>query len=73
MKENTLIFLLYFSIELKITELQHLNDNYKGSAKSYNKLECTKSGILERNFHITKLDRKVKEANQEHSELLLLR
>ncbi|KAK9199582.1 hypothetical protein WN944_014774 [Citrus x changshan-huyou] len=64
-------------MELKIAELQYLNDNCKGFAESCEKLsselEGARSGIVERNFRIAELERKVKEAEQEHLELLLLR
>ena len=77
MKESASILRSYFSIELKIAELQFSNDNYKGFAKSCKKLsselEGAISGIVERNFRIAELERKVKEAEQEHLELLLLR
>lgn len=47
-------------------ELQHLNDDYKGSEESYkrlsSKLEGAKAGIVEKNFLNTELERKVKEA-----------
>ncbi|GAY58852.1 hypothetical protein CUMW_189970 [Citrus unshiu] len=68
---------LVFSTKLKIAELQRLNDNCTGFAESCKKLsselEGARSGIMERNFRITELERKVKEVEQEHSELLILR
>lgn len=76
MKESASILHLYFSMELKIAELQYLNDNCKGFAESCKKLsselEGARSGIVERNFRIAELE-KVKEAEHEHSKLLLLR
>lgn len=54
-----------------------MNNDYKGSIESYKKLsskfECAKFRIVERNFWIVELERKVKEAEQKHSELLILR
>lgn len=77
MKESSSILCSYFNIELNIVELQHLNDNCKGFADSRKKLsselEGARSVIVERNFRIAELERKFKEAEQEHSELLLLR
>lgn len=37
-KESSLILCSYFSMELKVGELQRLNDNYKGFAESCKKL-----------------------------------
>lgn len=54
-----------------------MNDNYKGFAESCKKLsfelECAKFSIVERNFQIAELEKKVKEAEHEHFELLFLR
>ena len=77
MKESASILRSYFSMELKIAQLQYLNDNCKGFAESCKKLSSklkgARSGIVERNFRIAELERKVREAEQELSELLLLR
>lgn len=74
-KESSLILCSYFSMELKVGELQRLNDNYKGFAESCKKLssesECARSSIVKRNFRITELERKVNEVEQKHYVLLL--
>lgn len=74
-KESSLILCSYFSMELKVGELQRLNDNYKGFAESCKKLssesECARSSIVKRNFRITELERKVNKVEQKHYVLLL--
>lgn len=52
MRESASVLCSYFDMEIKISELQRLNDDCKGSTESYKKLSsvfgCAKFGIVER-------------------------
>lgn len=62
MKESATVLSTYFGTKLKVAELEHLNDGYKGSAKAHKKLESAKVSIVEKNFWIAELEQKTKEA-----------
>lgn len=53
-------------MELKVAELERLNDGYKGSAEDHKKLslqlESAKVDIAEKNFRIAELEKKIEEA-----------
>lgn len=54
MKESATVLRTYFGMELKVAELEHLNDGYKGYAEDHKKLslqlESAKADILEKNL-----------------------